>query len=257
MSSGTVVLLAVVVAVAGAVRSTWSPCGLSMLSSITPMAERGRGRRFAATASWFVLGATLGGATLGLAVAPVAALVGALAVPPVVVGALATLAAGAAAAVDLGLVGPALPHHRRQVNELWLNRYRAWVCGAGFGWQIGTGVGTYVMTTAVYLVAGLGALSGSAPAAVAVAALFGLARGLAILSAAGATTPAALARLHRSMEAAAEPVRRTVAGVLGLVAVAAGIATAGLPAGLAVAAALALPLVVAAGRPQAALGAGR
>ncbi len=38
------------------VRSTWSPCGLSMLSTITPFGERAKGHRYAATATWFVLG---------------------------------------------------------------------------------------------------------------------------------------------------------------------------------------------------------
>jgi hypothetical protein len=58
-------LAAAVVTVAAAIRSTWSPCGLSMLASITPLSERGRGHRYRATAAWFVLGAILGGATLG------------------------------------------------------------------------------------------------------------------------------------------------------------------------------------------------
>ena len=52
-------------AVAAAVRSTWSPCGLSMLSTVTPIAERGRGHRFWVTATWFVVGSLLGGACLG------------------------------------------------------------------------------------------------------------------------------------------------------------------------------------------------
>ncbi len=49
-------LAAVVVAVAAAGRSTWSPCGLSMLSTITPLGERARGHRWGATAAWFVAG---------------------------------------------------------------------------------------------------------------------------------------------------------------------------------------------------------
>ena len=39
------VVLAALTAVIAAARSTWSPCGLSMLSSITPLAEQGRGHR--------------------------------------------------------------------------------------------------------------------------------------------------------------------------------------------------------------------
>ena len=41
----------IVIALAAAARSTWSPCGLSMLSQITPMAEAGRGHKFARTAA--------------------------------------------------------------------------------------------------------------------------------------------------------------------------------------------------------------
>ena len=59
------VVLASVVAVAAAIRSTWSPCGLSMLSTITPLAERGRSHRYASTAAWFVVGAVARRATLG------------------------------------------------------------------------------------------------------------------------------------------------------------------------------------------------
>ena len=66
-------LLAVVVAVTAAVRGVWSPCGLSMLSSITPMTEAGRGYRFRSTATWFTVGGVLGGLTTGLVAAAGAA----------------------------------------------------------------------------------------------------------------------------------------------------------------------------------------
>ena len=48
--------LGLLVATVSAIRGVWSPCGLSMLSSITPMTEAGRGNRFAVTARWFVVG---------------------------------------------------------------------------------------------------------------------------------------------------------------------------------------------------------
>ncbi len=73
-----IAIVAGVVATGAASRSTWSPCGLSMLSTITPVSERGRGHRYRATAAWFVLGAALGGATLGSVMALMAATVGAL-----------------------------------------------------------------------------------------------------------------------------------------------------------------------------------
>jgi hypothetical protein len=137
------------------------------------------------------------------------------------------------AAYDAGLLPPPLPHHRRQVNELWLNRYRSWVYGAGFGWQIGNGLATYIMTAAVYLTIVLGALTGSPVAALALGLVFGLVRGLAILLVAGVTSPARLAGFHRRFDAAREPVRWTVAGVQAVVAtLAAGVLAGPLGAGL-------------------------
>ena len=57
--------LGLLIALSAAVRSTWSPCGRSMLSTITPIGERARGHHFGVTASWFVLGGVLGGLGLG------------------------------------------------------------------------------------------------------------------------------------------------------------------------------------------------
>src|SRR4051812_44691871 len=47
-------VLGVLVAVAAAVRSTWSPCGQSMLSQLTPVGEASRGYRYRTTAAWFI-----------------------------------------------------------------------------------------------------------------------------------------------------------------------------------------------------------
>jgi len=50
--------------------------------------------------------------------------------------------------------------HTRQVNDEWLARFRPWVYGAGFGWQIGVGFATYIMTGGLYLMVVLAALTG-------------------------------------------------------------------------------------------------
>ncbi len=155
-----VVILAVVTAAATAVRSTWSPCGLSMLSTVTPLAEAGRGRRWSITALWFVAGAVLGGLTLGAAMAGLAALGGSLGISTTTVLAVATVAALVCAASDLDPFGVHIPFHGRQVNERWLDQYRAWVYGGGFGWQIGSGLATYITTAGVYLTILLAALTG-------------------------------------------------------------------------------------------------
>jgi hypothetical protein len=185
------------VAVGAAARSTWSPCGLSMLSTITPVGESGKGHRYRATAAWFVLGAAAGGITLGSVMALMAGAVRAASFPSAVLGLLALAAALAAAASDSGVARVRVPIHRRQVNERWLDRYRPWVYGAGFGWQIGVGVATYITTAAVYLMVVLAVLTGRPLVALAVGTAFGVLRGLAVLLTQRLNSPSALRAFHR------------------------------------------------------------
>jgi hypothetical protein len=197
------------VAVAAAARSTWSPCGLSMLSTITPVSEKAKGHSYPATATWFVLGAVAGGATLGTAMALLALGVHALHLSTTMIGAAAFGAALLAAASDLGIRGMRLPVHRRQVNERWLDHYRPWVYGTGFGWQIGSGLSTYITTAAVYLMVVLGALTTVPVAALAIGTGFGLVRGLAVLMTRHLTDPVGLRSFHRRFTAAGPLVGRT------------------------------------------------
>ena len=90
----TLEVLAFVVAVAAAAYSTWSPCGQSMLSQLNPISERARGQHYSVTATWFVVGALAGGATLGAGMVLLALAVDAL-------GVAAGAALGAAAVVAL------------------------------------------------------------------------------------------------------------------------------------------------------------
>src|ERR1700741_2580906 len=171
-----------VLAVAAAVRSTWSPCGLSMLSTVTPVAERARGHRYWVTASWFLVGAALGGATLGLLAAGLALFAPASA-------ALGAVVVAIALASDARLFGFRLPGHTRQVNENWLADFRPWVYGLGFGWQIGVGLATYIMTAAVYAMVFVAALTGNPLLAFELMTLFGFVRGLAVFLGARLTDP--------------------------------------------------------------------
>jgi hypothetical protein len=218
-----IVGLGIVIALAAAARSTWSPCGLSMLSQITPMAEAGRGHKFARTARWFIVGATVGGATLGIAVGAAALAFGRTHVSSDGALAITSALALVAAAVDTHLFGFGPPFFPRQVNQDWLSNYRSWVYGGGFGWQIGVGVTTYVMTAAVPLMIVVGVLTGNLWAALVIGMVFGLARGLAVLLGARARTPAALIAFHRRFDAMSEPVRQTVIAVQLVVAVVAAL----------------------------------
>ncbi len=228
--------VAALVAVVAAIRSLWSPCGLSMLSTITPVSERSRQHRYGVTASWFVLGAVVGGATLGVGAAALAAVVHLLGLPGGARAGLAVAGALVAIASDIRLFGFRLPRRARQVDETWLGTYRPWFYGAGFGWQIGTGLATYVMTAGVYLTILLAALTGQPFVAFALCVLFGATRGLAVLVGAGATTPARLRRIHQRLDQL-EPASRAVAvGAEGVAGAACAAALWGAPAALVVAA---------------------
>jgi len=233
-----IAVLAVIVALGAAARSTWSPCGLSMLSTITPVTERARGHRYGVTAAWFVVGGIAGGATLGLVTAGLAAGVSAAGWSETTVLAVAAGLAVLAALADSGALGKAAkpPIFKRQVDDAWLSTYRSWVYGLGFGWQIGAGVTTYIMTTAVFLTIGLAALTAGPLLAFALAVLFGLARGLAVLLSARLRSPAAMLALHARLEALESPVQLAVIGIeVAVAAIAAGLAWGPLAAVLALA----------------------
>jgi hypothetical protein len=244
-----IAVLAGVVAVAAAIRSTWSPCGQSMLSTITPIGEQGRGNRFRTTATWFILGATLGGAVLGLGAALLAAIVGATGLTTTGALALGAVLAAASVVADAGLFGLHVPYHRRQVNELWLDDYRPWVYGGGFGFQIGLGFATYIMTSALVLLVALAALTGEPLVALALGTLFGFTRGVGVLPGARLTYPIKLAEFHRVFNARSVQSRRLVIAAQLFVAVVAATAVAGVAAGIGAAIVLGVVFAVSARRP--------
>jgi hypothetical protein len=214
------VLMFALAAVA-AVRGMWSPCGLSMLSTLNPVSEQARGHRFWTTACWYVVGAVVGGAALGLGSAVLAVAFGRLDAPASVAWSVALAGSLVAVVSDARVGGWSLPLHPRQVDERWVDRYRRWLYASGYGVQIGTGFATYVMTAGVYLVALLAALTGSPAQAFAGGVAFGLVRGLCIVVAAGARSPESLAAVIRRVD--------SWAGVSALVA-AAGCAAVGVVA---------------------------
>jgi hypothetical protein len=99
------------------------------------------------------------------------------------------------------------------------------VYGVGFGWQIGVGLATYIMTAGVYLLIVLAALSASPTAAFLLALGFGTVRGLAVLLGARITGPNELFAFHRRFERVGPYARAfviVVEGGLAFVGIAAG-----------------------------------
>jgi hypothetical protein len=171
-----------------------------MLASITPLGERGRQSTWSVTVVAFLLGATAAAAGAG-------ALLGALggvALPEDLAWRerLAILSVALIVAVVLDALPSRVPGPRRQVNERWLDRFRGWVYGLGFGAQLGLGVATVVSSAAMYVAFVAAFLSADAALGACVLGCFGVVRGLTPLVAAPVHRPdqlfAMLARLERS-----------------------------------------------------------
>ncbi|MGI9601475.1 MAG: hypothetical protein ACR2QE_06310 [Acidimicrobiales bacterium] len=177
-----------------------------MLSSIHPLGERTRNNRWSTTAAAFVVGALAGSLVTGIVVGAAALPVGVW-IDPAVRWLVVAVVAIAAFASELTRRGRPLPSWHRQVNEDWLGRYRGWVYGVGFGFQLGAGWFTYVTTSLVYLTAVIALASGSFWSALLICGLFGLTRGALIGVVARVHDPESLRRLHTDLARAAAPAR--------------------------------------------------
>ena len=165
-----------------------------MLSSISPLGERARNSRWWLTTTAYLAGSLAGGLALGA----LASLLGAL-VPDAArssswaVGLVAVLLL---VGLALDLRGAAaLPSWRRQVDVAWLDEYRGWVMGLGFGAQLGFGLVTIVTSATTYAVVLLAALSGDVRVGLLVGGVFALVRALPSLLMAGVDDPVALHRV--------------------------------------------------------------
>jgi sulfite exporter TauE/SafE len=183
-----------------------------MLTSITPLGERGRHSHWSVTVTAFGLGAVAASAALGALIAEV----GRVIVPHTasIHARLAVLAAALAIAATLDLVREPVPGPRRQVNERWLDRYRGWVYGLGFGAQLGLGVTTVVSSAATYAALVASFLSREPAAGALIVGCFGFVRGITPLAAAGVTDTQALVAFHRRFERARAGARRAGPTVL-------------------------------------------
>lgn len=188
-----------------------------MLSSIHPFGERARKQRYGATVAAYIVGALFGGLVLGAGLALLA-----IPIPSTTFTSVLALAVLIVCAV-WDLRGSKVPSLERQVDEDWLSRYRGWVYGVGYGFQLGVGFVTFVKSALVYGFAVAAILAGSPLAAVLAGSLFGLTRGLSILSTLRVESPTDLRAFFDRLTSSAATVRHlgaaTVVGVclIGLV----------------------------------------
>src|SRR5438067_6665350 len=175
-----------------------------MLASIHPLGERVRHNRWSVTVTAYLLGSAAGGAAVGAVAGGIGR---AMRVGSLMPRWSAAVVLAGAFVVELASRGRQLPGPRRQVNEDWLNRYRGWVYGAGFGFQLGAGVTTIITTAGVYAFVALAFLAASPSAGAVIGLTFGIVRALPVLALARARQPGDLHRVHRRLSRLAAPAR--------------------------------------------------
>jgi hypothetical protein len=127
---------------------------------------------------------------------------------------LVALGVALAIAVCLELRPGRVPGPRRQVNERWLDEYRGWVYGLGFGAQLGLGVSTVVSSAATYVAVLAALMSGDPGRGALVFGCSGAVRGLTPLLGRRVRRPEQLLSMHARLERWRAPAGRLVPVVL-------------------------------------------
>ncbi len=164
---------------AAGMTGTWSPCGFSMLGTLGPTGHIGGRRTTAAACATFAVGALAGGAATFTTLAYLGRALG---------GGGSRAATAAAVAIALAAsLGEArgvrvLPQVRRQVPEHWRRIMPLPVAGALYGVLLGLGFTTFVLTLAVWALAGLAVALGDPLAGAAIGLAFGAGRALPVVA---------------------------------------------------------------------------
>ncbi len=186
-----------------------------MLASITPLGERARRRRWGTTFVSYLIGSVAaGGVVFGL----VAGAGWVIRPPEGLVG----LALGLATATAAEALRLPVPWTRRQVDEGWLDSYRGWVVGLGYGLQLGAGVTTIVSTWALPAALLAVFLMADPTTGAALGGLYGLSRSLPLLAVRSVGRLDELAALHRLLRRAEAPAGAVTVLGLGALAVLVG-----------------------------------
>jgi hypothetical protein len=169
-------LVAALTAFAAGVTGAWSPCGFSMVDTL---GEAGRGRRsMLGACATFTVGAVAGGVVTFGALS----LLGAglqLGASGLALGAAVAVAALAAAGEAAGV--RVVPQIRRQVPERWRRVMPLSAAAALYGLLLGLGFTTFVLTLAVWALAGVSVALGAPALGLAIGVGFGLGRALPVV----------------------------------------------------------------------------
>jgi hypothetical protein len=180
-----------------------------MLSSITPLGQRGKGTwRRTIVAYW--TGAILS----GLAVFGLLGLAGETLGFTRTSGWISLGVVAVAATLDV--LGAKPPGPKRQVNEDWLGKYRDWVTGFGFGLQLGSGIATIVPVYAVWALVFLTILNGL-PTAILIGTGFAAGRAFPLILTKRVNKPAGLAQLMLALARYDRPMMNALFGAYFLI----------------------------------------
>jgi hypothetical protein len=166
-----------IAALAAGITGAWSPCGFSMVETLAPHGYARRLRTSLAACATFALGALAGGAVTFGGLALVGAALGAGG--PVALGLAAVVAVAAAAAEARGL--RIAPQIRRQVPEAWRRVLPVPLAAAGYGVLLGLGFTTFVLSFAVWALAGTSIALGDPALGLAMGLAFGTGRALPVI----------------------------------------------------------------------------
>jgi hypothetical protein len=165
-------------AFAAGVTGAWSPCGFSMVETLAPHGYARRLRTSLTACLAFAVGAPAGGVLTfgGLALAGAALGAGG----PLALSAAAVVAVAAAAAEARGL--RIAPQIRRQVPEAWRRVLPVPLAAAGYGVLLGLGFTTFVLSFAVWALAGTSIALGDPALGAAMGLAFGAGRALPVIA---------------------------------------------------------------------------
>src|SRR4051812_12415849 len=171
-------MLTVVVALAGlvaGVTGAWSPCGFSMVETLAPSGYAGRLRTTVVACATFAVGALAGGAATFGGLAAIGHGLGAGA--PVLAATVAL-----AAAVGEAKGARLMPQGRRQVPESWRRVMPVPRAAGLYGILLGLGFTTFILSFAVWALAGISVALGDPQLGLAIGLGFGVGRALPVVA---------------------------------------------------------------------------
>jgi hypothetical protein len=178
----------ILAAAAAGVTGAWSPCGFSMVETLAPQGYAGRMRVTVAACATFAVGALAGGAITFGGLALLGRALGASA--PAVAAAVAL-----AAAIGEARGTRIVPQVRRQVPESWRRRMPVPLAAGLYGVLLGLGFTTFILTFAVWALAGVSVALGDPALGLAIGLAFGTGRLLPVV----VLAPAGGGALHAAM----------------------------------------------------------